>query len=155
MNKSDVIKSVANRLEKSQDSVEDVVNAFLDTVGLTLACGEEVKIARFGKFEVRERRPVTRRNPRTGAPVTVPAKRALLFKPSPNLKARLNGSGVSYVSTDETATTISEAEDMWDESSPQPVEGTVAWVGIDTEQAAITAQAEATVIKAAPSELRD
>ncbi len=90
MNKSDLVKGLALKVNLPVPRVEEVVNAFLDVIGLSLACGEDVQLSGFGKFEVRERRAVTRRNPRTGDSIDVPAKTSMGFKPSPHLKERLN-----------------------------------------------------------------
>lgn len=90
MVKSEMIKGLARKTKLTQVEVESVLDAFFDVVGLSLACGEDVKLSGFGKFEVRHRRAVKRANPKSGEMMEVPAKRSLGFKPSPNLKARLN-----------------------------------------------------------------
>lgn len=90
MNKSDIVKGLANREGVSVGKADDLVTHVLDLIGLSLACGEDVNLSGFGKFEVRNRRAVTRRHPKTGADIQVPAKVSMGFKPSPNLKVRLN-----------------------------------------------------------------
>lgn len=90
MNRTDVVKAVANREHVSAAEAERILNAALDIIGLSLACGEEVNIRGFGKFEPRHRNAVVRRNPRTGVEHKVPEKRSVGFVPSPNLKDRLN-----------------------------------------------------------------
>jgi integration host factor subunit beta len=45
---------------------------------------------RKASFRVRARRPRQGRNPKTGAVVTIPAKRVLWFKPGKDLCARVN-----------------------------------------------------------------
>lgn len=91
MNKSEVLRAVAFRERISFNEAERIVDAFLEVVGLSLACEENVSIRNFGKFEHRARRPVTRRNPKTGAPVEVPPRNTVGFKPAPKLKDRVNG----------------------------------------------------------------
>lgn len=90
MNKSDIVKGLANRVSVPIPQAEKLVNEVLDLIGLSLACGEDVMLSGFGKFEVRQRRAVVRRNPKTGEEVKVPPKVSLGFKPSPNLKDRMN-----------------------------------------------------------------
>lgn len=90
MNRTDVVKAVANRERVSAAEVERILTSFLEVVGLSLACGEEVNLRGFGKFEPRHRNAVNRRNPRTGIEHAVPEKLSVGFVPSPNLKNRLN-----------------------------------------------------------------
>lgn len=73
-----------------RDVIDAVVVDTLEVVGLTLAAGEEVNLRGFGRFDPRDRKPVTRLNPATGEPIQVPAKRSVGFVPSPVLKNRLN-----------------------------------------------------------------
>jgi nucleoid DNA-binding protein len=90
MVKSEMIKGLARKTGMTQAEVEKVLEAFFDVVGLSLACGEDVKLSGFGKFEVRHRQAMKRANPKSGEMIEVPAKRSLGFKPSPIMKARLN-----------------------------------------------------------------
>ncbi len=91
MNQSDIIRSLANRRDITIPEAKVVMEDVLDLISLALTCGEDVNFSGFGKFEVRNRKPVIRRNPRNGVQVQVPAKVSLGFKPSPCLKSRMNG----------------------------------------------------------------
>lgn len=90
MNRSDIVQSVATREQLPVAYVQRVVDALLEVVGLSLACGESVNLRSFGKFEPRHRRPVVRKNPRTGVEHQVPEKTAIGFVASPTLKRRVN-----------------------------------------------------------------
>lgn len=52
--------------------------------------GDEIEIRGFGSFRLRQRSARTGRNPKTGAPVSIPAKRVAYFKPSKDLKELVN-----------------------------------------------------------------
>ena len=91
MNKSDLLRAVASKESCTIREAEKIVDAFLDVIALSLALDEDVSIRNFGKFEVRDRAEVVRKNPRTGEPIHVPAKKGIGFKPSPALKDRTNG----------------------------------------------------------------
>lgn len=93
MTRTDIIKAIAHRENLTVEQVEPVIDSFFDLIGTSLAGGQDVKLINFGKFEVRHRKPVRRRNPRTGAMIDVPAKTTLGFKPSPALKGRVNHQG--------------------------------------------------------------
>ncbi|MBI5479083.1 MAG: integration host factor subunit alpha [Deltaproteobacteria bacterium] len=55
-----------------------------------LAGGENVLISGFGKFTVRDKHARVGRNPRTGKPITLAARRVVTFKVSVGLKAVMN-----------------------------------------------------------------
>lgn len=86
MNKVDLIRSAMERVElKKADAVALVDGIFED---ITDSCigGEPVKIPGFGQFKVRDRAARIARNPATGQPVKVPAKRVFKFLPAKALK---------------------------------------------------------------------
>lgn len=70
--------------------VEVIVNTVLDTISQALAEGDRVELRGFGAFSVKERGARQGRNPRTGEPVPVDAKRVPYFKPGKEMRLRLN-----------------------------------------------------------------
>jgi nucleoid DNA-binding protein len=84
MNRLDIIKSVAKVLSTKGEAALAVETTF-ETVRQALNRGEKVVISNFGTFRVKSRQPRTGRNPKTGTPVTVPARRGVRFKASKNL----------------------------------------------------------------------
>jgi integration host factor subunit beta len=71
--------------------VEHAVDIVLDEISVALAEGGRVELRGFGAFSVREREARTGRNPRTGASVSVEAKRVPFFKPGKELRLKVNG----------------------------------------------------------------
>ena len=67
---------------------KELVDTFFDTIRSTLAAGEEVRLSSFGKFTLREKRSRPGRNPRTGEPVEISARRVVTFHSSPKVKER-------------------------------------------------------------------
>jgi integration host factor subunit beta len=55
-----------------------------------LQSGDKIEIRGFGSFRIRQRKPRTGRNPKTGDKVEVPAKRVPYFKPSKELRDLVN-----------------------------------------------------------------
>lgn len=90
LNKSELIKAISAHCDAPPGVTEQVIDGFLDVVSLSLACGEDVLISGFGKFEVRKHGASTRRNPRSGEMVIVHPTTTCGFKPSALLKQRLN-----------------------------------------------------------------
>ena len=90
MNKSQLIKSVAEKSELSQKQVTEALSLMEATLIDTLKAGEKVQLSGFGTFEVRERAERKGRNPKTGEVVSVPACKYLAFVPAKAVKETLN-----------------------------------------------------------------
>ncbi len=72
-----------------------MVNAVFDSMTDALAKGERIEIRGFGSFIVKQRAAREGRNPRTGAVVSVAAKKVPLFKVGKELRLRVDGQPVS------------------------------------------------------------
>ncbi len=70
--------------------VEHMVDVVLEEIAAALERGDRVEIRGFGAFSVRERHARVGRNPRTGEPVGVSAKRVPFFKAGKEMRARVN-----------------------------------------------------------------
>ena len=90
MNKSQLIKSVADKSELSQKQVSEALALIEETLVESLKAGEKVQLSGFGTFEVRARAERKGRNPKTGEVVTVPACKYLAFVPAKAIKETLN-----------------------------------------------------------------
>jgi integration host factor subunit beta len=92
MTKSELIEAIAARGELTKARAEMVVNCVFDAMTEALQRGEGIEIRGFGSFTVRPYKPYDGRNPRTGQPVPVPAKRLPFFKVGKELKELVNSS---------------------------------------------------------------
>src|SRR5688500_3918999 len=81
LNKRELAAAIAERSGRDKRDVEAVLNEFAATVTDTVAGGEPVVLTGFAKFIRVERGPRMARNPQTGAPVKVPAKKAARITP--------------------------------------------------------------------------
>ena len=91
MIRSELLQAVAaDNPDLRPEEVEQVVTIFFDEIGRRLAEGGRVELRGFGAFSTRARDSRTGRNPRTGEPVDVPAKRVPYFKPGKEMRERLN-----------------------------------------------------------------
>ena len=86
MNKSDLVKSLAEKAELTQKDTAKVLDALLDTIQKALAGGDKVQIIGFGSFEVRNRKERKVISPATGEEIKVPATKVPAFKPGKSLK---------------------------------------------------------------------
>lgn len=82
MNRPDIVAHVAARSGISKRAAGDAVDAFLASVLRAVAHGDRVSFPGFGTFERRVRSPRAARNPRTGAPIRVPATPVPAFRPA-------------------------------------------------------------------------
>jgi integration host factor beta subunit len=94
MTKADIAQRIAQATGLSQTDAMAVIEGFLESVSQALARGERVEIRGFGTFKVVKRAARTGRNPRAGTPVAIPSRQTPVFKPSREIKARVNGVAV-------------------------------------------------------------
>ena len=90
MNRSELIKVFTERFKLSDAEAADFVNHFFDAIRKALVEGDRVEIRGFGSFAMREYRPYTGRNPKSGEVVNVGTKRLPFFKAGRKLKDLLN-----------------------------------------------------------------
>ncbi|NLB53422.1 MAG: HU family DNA-binding protein [Syntrophomonadaceae bacterium] len=86
MNKSELVKSLAEKAEITQKDAAKVLDAMVETIQQALANGEKVQIIGFGSFEVRDRKERKVISPATGKEINVPATKVPAFKPGKSLK---------------------------------------------------------------------
>ncbi len=68
----------------------ELIESVLDEVSEAALAGEDVKISLFGTFSLLDKKPRVGRNPKTGEEKTISARRVLSFRPSANLRNRVN-----------------------------------------------------------------
>jgi integration host factor subunit beta len=91
MTKSELIDHLALRQPHlMQKDVELAVKLVLDRISLALGRDDRVEIRGFGSFSLHHRPARTGRNPKTGEPVAIPAKRVPHFKPGKEMRERVN-----------------------------------------------------------------
>ena len=90
MNKSELIKTLAEQSDISMDEANLVVNTFFDCMKEALLQGDRVEIRGFGSFKIKEYGAYAGRNPRTGEKVEVQPKRLPFFRAGKELKEFLN-----------------------------------------------------------------
>ena len=89
--KYELVQAVYTRLGGfSKKESADLVDLIFELMKETLGRGETIKISGFGNFVLRDKRERQGRNPQTGEPITISARRVLTFKPSQLLKQALN-----------------------------------------------------------------
>ena len=90
MNKSELIKTLAETKDLHIDEAADIVNAFVDSVKQALINEDRIEIRGFGSFSLHYRAPRVGRNPKTGESVRLDGKFVPHFKPGKELRDRVN-----------------------------------------------------------------
>jgi DNA-binding protein HU-beta len=90
MNKSELIDKIAKDAKISKVQAGNALNATIDGVTLTLKKSGKVTLVGFGTFSVSSRKARTGRNPQTGAPLKIPAKKVTKFVAGLELKKAVN-----------------------------------------------------------------
>ncbi len=89
MNTTELADAVAEANDISKAKAKEVVNSIFASIVEAAKRGEEVAIAGFGRFAVKERPAREGRNPRTGEALKIPASKSLGFKMSKPVGATL------------------------------------------------------------------
>ena len=90
MNKAELIDAVAAAADIEKSTATRAVQAVLDSVAGALKKGDQVVLAGFGTFAVKQRSARMGRNPKTGEEIKIAASKVPGFKAGKALKDALN-----------------------------------------------------------------
>ena len=90
MNKGELIAAIAKDAEITKSEAAAAVDSLVNHVEKSLKKGDKVTLVGFGSFSVSRRAGRTGRNPKTGAPIKIPAKKVAKFTPGKALKDAIN-----------------------------------------------------------------
>ncbi len=122
MTKAELVEDVARAAELTKKDAERLVEIVFESIIETLNQGEKIELRGFGSFRVRERGARRGRNPKTGDPVNIPAKRVPYFKPGKELKELINEEPVAKASptSQPEATGLGSSSSSSDEGNSTP-----------------------------------
>ena len=90
MNKSQLIDTLRKENNLTKSKSEQVVELLFDEMSKALVAGDRVEVRGFCSIYVKEYEGYTGRNPKTGEPTEVPAKKLPYFKCGKELKERVD-----------------------------------------------------------------
>ena len=90
MNKSELIKTLAEENAISADEATIIVNTFFDSIRQALLTEQRVEIRGLGSFKIKEYKGYSGRNPKTGDVVQVSPKKLPFFRAGKELKEYIN-----------------------------------------------------------------
>ena len=85
MNKAQLIDAIAAEAGLTKADAKRALDAFVKTTTSALKKGDRVALVGFGSFAVSKRNARTGRNPQTGKPITIAAKKVVKFKAGADL----------------------------------------------------------------------
>ncbi len=86
MNKAELVKEMAEIAGTTKANAEKLLDAFMEAVTRAISKGDKVVLVGFGTFQVVTRSARNGRNPRTGEPLKIPAKKVVKFTPGKKLE---------------------------------------------------------------------
>lgn len=90
MNKSELIKVLADECSLPAEESTMVVNVFFDSMKQSLIEGDRVEIRGLGSFKIKSYEGYVGRNPKTGKSVSVIPKKLPFFRAGKELKEFIN-----------------------------------------------------------------
>ncbi|HEV8337778.1 MAG TPA: HU family DNA-binding protein [Candidatus Polarisedimenticolia bacterium] len=87
MNKGDLIHFVARDVKITKVQAAKAIDSLVEHITRTLKRGERTSLVGFGTFSISRRKARTGRNPQTGAPLRIPAKKVVKFTTGKGLRA--------------------------------------------------------------------
>jgi len=84
-----MVEHLFDELGLNKREAKELVEMFFEEIRLALETGEHVKLSGFGNFMLRDKKKRPGRNPKTGKPIPVSARRVVTFRPGQKLKQRV------------------------------------------------------------------
>jgi DNA-binding protein HU-beta len=80
MTKAELIEKVAKEAKITKAAAGKSIDAIIDGISKALKKGDRVSLVGFGSFSVSKRKARAGRNPQTGKPINIPARKVAKFK---------------------------------------------------------------------------
>ena len=89
LTKAEMVEHLFDELGLNKREAKELVEMFFEEIRVALETGEHVKLSGFGNFMLRDKKQRPGRNPKTGKPIPVSARRVVTFRPGQKLKQRV------------------------------------------------------------------
>jgi len=91
MTKTEIVDKIAAQIKTTKAAAAQAFDIVFDSIKEALSKGGKVSFIGFGTFSVAQRKAKAGRNPQTGKPIKIPAKKVAKFSAGKNLKDVVNG----------------------------------------------------------------
>lgn len=92
--KADIVEHLHVTLGLNKTESKEVVENFFAEIAEALVKNEDVKLSGFGNFELLNKKERPGRNPKTGEPVTISARKVVTFRAGQKLRKRISSQDV-------------------------------------------------------------
>ncbi len=92
--KADIVEHLHATLGLNKTESKEVVENFFAEIAEALVKNEDVKLSGFGNFELLNKKERPGRNPKTGEPVTISARKVVTFRAGQKLRKRISSQDV-------------------------------------------------------------
>lgn len=89
LTKADLVQKLMENLAINKREAKELVEVFFEEIIEAIVKNGEVKLSGFGNFVARDKKSRPGRNPKTGEPVEITARRVVTFHAGQKLKARV------------------------------------------------------------------
>jgi DNA-binding protein HU-beta len=89
MNKSELVDAMASEAKITKADASRALQAFMNATTKSLKKGDRVALVGFGTFSVAKRAARNGRNPQTGKPIKIAAKKVAKFKAGAELASKV------------------------------------------------------------------
>jgi len=86
----DLVNHLNEKLGLNKVESKELVEAFFNEIKKSLINNEEVKISGFGNFKILNKKERPGRNPKTGEPAIISARRVVTFKAGQKLRKKMS-----------------------------------------------------------------
>jgi integration host factor subunit alpha len=117
MTKADLAEVIQDNAGMTKADALDALEGLLEVIKTTLEAGEDLKIANFGKFEVRQKNARLGRNPQTGEAMTIEERQIVTFRPAALLKKCLNDGSPIPMAKPLKLNKREKGRDTWEQES--------------------------------------
>ena len=87
--RNDLAASLRDRFGLTATDAYKMIDIIFEEISVSLANGEDVKFSGFGTFKILTKSARIGRNPKTGVPAVISARRVTTFRPSTEFRARV------------------------------------------------------------------
>lgn len=87
--RTDITEALYRETRLSHGECKIILDETFEEIAKAMVSQDNVKLSGFGSFTVRQKKERIARNPTTGEPAVVTARKSILFKASPDLKRKV------------------------------------------------------------------
>ena len=90
LTKKDLVNLIYMQLGFSKQISENLIEDFLSIIISNIISKKKLKLSKFGTFTIRQKKSRIGRNPKTKEKKVISERKVILFKPSKELKKKIN-----------------------------------------------------------------